>query len=75
MAFDFSLSPDVEEQRRRIAEFVAAQVIPVERDAFRDGVTDELRRELQGLARAAGVWGPQAPRAPWLPAMSGPASR
>jgi acyl-CoA dehydrogenase len=61
VAFDFSLSPDVEEQRRRVADFVAAQIIPIEQRAFREGVTDALRVELQALARTAGVFAPQAP--------------
>ncbi|QGN58530.1 acyl-CoA dehydrogenase family protein [Nostocoides sp. HKS02] len=62
MAFDFSLSPAVEDQRQRIADFVAREVIPREQTVFRDGLTDTLRRELQGLAKAAGVFAPQAPR-------------
>jgi acyl-CoA dehydrogenase len=57
VAFDFSVSPDVEEQRRRIADFVAAHVIPSEQQAFREGVTVEL----QALARSAGIFAPQAP--------------
>jgi acyl-CoA dehydrogenase len=61
VAFDFSVSPDVEEQRRRIADFVAAHVIPSEQQAFREGVTDDLRVELQALARSAGIFAPQAP--------------
>ncbi len=61
MAFDFSVSPAVEEQRRRIAEFIAAEVIPLEQQVFRDGMTDGLRVELQARAKAAGVLAPQAP--------------
>ena len=63
MAFDFSISPHVEEQRQRIADFVAAEVIPVEQEVFRAGFTDERRVELQSRARAAGVFAPQAPAA------------
>jgi acyl-CoA dehydrogenase len=62
VAFDFSLSPAVEEQRQRIADFVAAQVIPTEQQVFREGVTDERRGGLQALAKAAGVFAPQAPK-------------
>ena len=62
MAFDFSLSPAVDDQRQRIADFVAREVIPREQTVFRDGLTDALRRELQGLAKAAGIFAPQAPR-------------
>ncbi|MEV5411336.1 acyl-CoA dehydrogenase family protein [Thermopolyspora sp. NPDC052614] len=61
MAFDLSLSPRVAEWRERIARFVAEVVIPREQAAFAHGVDDELRRELQSAARAAGVWAPQAP--------------
>jgi acyl-CoA dehydrogenase len=61
MAFDFSLPPRVEEQRQRIADFVATELIPLEQQVFRDGWTDGLRVELQGRARAAGVFAPQAP--------------
>ena len=44
-----------------LADFVATQVVPREQHAFREGVTDALRVELQALARSAGVWAPQAP--------------
>lgn len=60
MAFDFSLAPAVQEQRQRIADFVASQVIPMEQDVFRTGLTDDRRRELQALAKSAGVFAPQA---------------
>ncbi|MDU0313891.1 acyl-CoA dehydrogenase family protein [Phycicoccus sp. M110.8] len=62
MAFDFSISPALEEQRRRVAEFVVTEVVPLEQRVFRDGMTDALRRDLQGRAKAAGVFAPQAPR-------------
>jgi acyl-CoA dehydrogenase len=60
VAFDFSLAPAVQEQRQRIADFVASQVIPMEQDVFRTGLTDDRRRELQALAKSAGVFAPQA---------------
>jgi acyl-CoA dehydrogenase len=62
VAFDFSLSPAVEEQRHRIEAFVAAEVIPLEQRVFRDGLDDALRLDLQARAKAAGVFAPQAPR-------------
>ncbi|HEV7146244.1 MAG TPA: acyl-CoA dehydrogenase family protein [Pedococcus sp.] len=62
MAFDFSLTPAVDDQRRLIADFVAAEVIPLEQQVFREGLTDELRVDLQTRAKAAGVFAPQAPR-------------
>jgi acyl-CoA dehydrogenase len=61
MAFDFSLSPRVEEWRDRITRFVNDVVIPREQDAFAGGVDDALRKELQQEARSAGLWAPQAP--------------
>jgi acyl-CoA dehydrogenase len=63
MSFDFSLAPAVEEQRQRIAGFVRDQVIPLEQQAFREGVDDDLRRRIQAAARDAGVWAPQVPAA------------
>jgi acyl-CoA dehydrogenase len=61
VAFDFSLSPAVEQQRARIAEFVAAEVIPLEQQVFHEGMTDALRLDLQARAKTAGVFAPQAP--------------
>jgi acyl-CoA dehydrogenase len=63
MSFDFSVPPAVEQQRVRIAEFVRDQVIPLEQQAFRDGVDDPLRVRLQAAAREAGLWAPQLPAA------------
>jgi alkylation response protein AidB-like acyl-CoA dehydrogenase len=61
VSFDLSLSPRVAKWRERIARFVAEEVIPREQAAFAHGVDDDLRRELQSAARAAGLWAPQAP--------------
>lgn len=61
MAFDFTFAPRVVDWRDRIAGFVRDVVIPREQDAFARGVNDDLRRELQAAARAAGLWAPQAP--------------
>ncbi|MBC7630960.1 acyl-CoA dehydrogenase family protein [Aeromicrobium sp.] len=60
MSFDFTLSPRVEKWRDGIADFVRETVIPREQEAFEHGLTDDLRRELQAAARAAGWWAPQA---------------
>lgn len=60
MPFDFSISPRVEQWRRRIAEFLDTVVIPCEQDAFVDGADDALRVELQRAAREAAIWAPQA---------------
>src|SRR6478672_3717207 len=56
------MSPAVEQQRRRVEEFVASEVVPLERRVFAEGMTDALRVELQAKAKAAGVFAPQAPK-------------
>jgi len=61
MAFDFTVDPKVEQWRGRIQDFVDSQVVPFEQRAFEHGVDEDMRRELQAAARAAGVWAPQAP--------------
>jgi alkylation response protein AidB-like acyl-CoA dehydrogenase len=61
MSFDFSISPRVAEWRDHITGFVDDAVIPHEQDAFAKGVDDALRADLQGAAKAAGLWAPQAP--------------
>jgi acyl-CoA dehydrogenase len=61
MAFDFSLSPELEDQRQRTAQFVATEVIPLEQQVFREGMTDDLRLSLQRKAKDAGIFAPQAP--------------
>jgi alkylation response protein AidB-like acyl-CoA dehydrogenase len=61
MAFDFSPSDRAADWRERIAAFVADAVVPREQQAYRQGVDDDLRRELQAAARAAGLWAPTAP--------------
>jgi acyl-CoA dehydrogenase len=52
----------VEEQRQRVAAFVAAEVVPREQQVFRDGLDDALRLDLQAKAKEWGVFAPQAPR-------------
>jgi acyl-CoA dehydrogenase len=57
---DFSIPEATERYRRKIQEFVADTVIPCEVEAYRRGVNDSLRVELQTAAREVGVWTPQA---------------
>jgi acyl-CoA dehydrogenase len=59
VAIDFTLDDEVVDYRDRLAAFVRDEVIPVEQAAFREGVDDDLRRDLQARARAAGLWAPQ----------------
>ena len=63
MAFDFSISPRVEKQRQQIADFVAAEVIPVEQQVFREGLTDTLRRGSPDPGQGSWCLRPQAPEA------------
>jgi acyl-CoA dehydrogenase len=63
---DFSLPPEIERVRGRIREFVAAEILPVERDrsAYDEGENIRLDRLeiLRAKARTAGIWALQSPR-------------
>lgn len=61
---DFSLPPEIEELRARASAFVREHVVPRESDPRQGahGPSDELRRDLVGLARAHGLLSPHAPR-------------
>jgi acyl-CoA dehydrogenase len=63
---DFTLSPDIEKLRRKIRDFIASEVIPLE---TRSEVYDEFENirldpldELRAKAKAARLWAPQMPR-------------
>jgi alkylation response protein AidB-like acyl-CoA dehydrogenase len=60
MSFDFTLPDRVKQWQEAIREFVDSAVIPLEQEVFANGLTDQVRIELQTAARAAGVWAPQA---------------
>jgi acyl-CoA dehydrogenase len=59
---DFQLSPEIAELQQRTRRFIAEQVIPIEtrEDHSGHGPTPELRAELVGRARAAGLLTPHA---------------
>ncbi len=61
---DFSLSPELIELRERTRRFIAEQIIPMEDDPRQSshGPSEELRRDLVELARAAGLLTPHASR-------------
>ncbi|WP_417728494.1 acyl-CoA dehydrogenase family protein [Roseovarius sp.] len=61
---DFHTDPAIEELAARTRRFVEEHVIPYETDPRWDdhGPSDELREELNALARAAGVFAPHAPK-------------
>lgn len=57
---DFEVPAEVAELRERVREFIAAVAIPAEaRDEGEHGLSDELRAELQAMAKQAGVFAPQ----------------
>jgi acyl-CoA dehydrogenase len=60
---NFSLPSEVTDLAHRVKTFVIDKVIPYEKDPrwTSHGPTDELRRELNELARQAGVLAPHAP--------------
>lgn len=61
---DFSLPPELSELKTRTENFIRDVVIPLENDPRQTshGPSDELRRELNGLARGAGLLAPHMPR-------------
>jgi alkylation response protein AidB-like acyl-CoA dehydrogenase len=60
MSIDFAIAPELEALKGRIRAFIADEIIPLESDPRRTphGPTEELRRELQERARAAGLLSP-----------------
>jgi len=64
---DFSLSPEVEDLRRRVAAFVAEHVIPLEADRANwdahENIALPVLDTVRAKARAAGLWAPQMPKA------------
>jgi acyl-CoA dehydrogenase len=60
---NFALPPEITDLAHRVKTFVVEKVIPYEKDPrwTSHGPTDELRRELNELARQAGVLAPHAP--------------
>jgi len=63
---DFTLPPDVEDVRRRVADFVAEECLPVEDDPSAWGEGENIRLDrldaIRAKARAAGLWAPQMPK-------------
>ena len=57
---DFSIPPDIAELQARTREFIATKIIPYENDPRlgEHGPSDDLRNELIGLAREAGLLAP-----------------
>ena len=57
---DFSIPSEHEELRQRTVQFIRQKVIPLESDPrqYAHGASDELRRELNAMARAEGLLAP-----------------
>ena len=63
---DFSLSPEIEDLRRRTRAFIAGHVLPLERDpanfSDHENIPAERLAPVREKARAAGLWAPQSPK-------------
>lgn len=65
MPIDFSLAPEIKEQRRKVKAFLDEHIIPNEDVLGRhDADADALMRDLQARVKAMGMWalfiGPEA---------------
>jgi len=63
---DFTLSPEVEDFRKRIRAFIADHVLPVESDpaSYDEGenITEDLLQTLRAKARGEGLWALSMPK-------------
>jgi len=63
---DFTLSPEIEDLRRRVRAFVAEHVLPLEDDpenfSEHENIPDVRLTPVREKARAAGLWAPQSPK-------------
>lgn len=61
---DFELPTELADLRDRVDNFIADNIVPYENDKRQGahGASEELRRELVGLSRAAGLLSPHGPK-------------
>jgi acyl-CoA dehydrogenase len=63
---DFTLSPELEDLRKRTRAFIAEQVLPLEADPTNYDAHENIRLDVlapvQAKAKTAGLWAPQSPR-------------
>jgi acyl-CoA dehydrogenase len=63
---DFTPSPEIAALERRIRDFVAAEILPLESDPAsfdkHENIALPLLERLRGKVKAAGLWAPQMPR-------------
>ncbi len=64
---DFSLAPEIEDFRKRIAAFVADRILPVEADRSNwdahENISEAALARLRNEVKKAGLWAPQMPKA------------
>ena len=64
---DFNFSSEIEALQKRIREFVAAEILPLESDPAsyddHENIRLDLLEPLRAKAKAAGLWAPQMPEA------------
>jgi acyl-CoA dehydrogenase len=62
---DFTLSPEAEALRRKVRDFVAAEILPLERQAgaydAHENIALPVLEDIRAKVRAAGLWAPQMP--------------
>ena len=63
---DFTLSPEIEDIRRRVRAFVDEHVVPLESDpknfAEHENIPQDRLQPVREKAKAAGLWAPQTPK-------------
>ncbi|MEO8754386.1 MAG: acyl-CoA dehydrogenase family protein [Casimicrobiaceae bacterium] len=64
---DFTLAPDIEDLRRRVAAFVRERILPLEADRANydehENIGDDALQRMRAEVKAAGLWAPQLPKA------------
>src|SRR5262249_22190522 len=63
---DFTLSPEIEDLRKRVRAFVEDHVLPLEADpknfSDHENIPDDRLAPVRAKARSAGLWAPQSPK-------------
>lgn len=64
---DFTITPELEALRRRVADYVSERIIPLEARAesydAHENIREDLLAALRAETRAIGIWAPQVPKA------------
>jgi acyl-CoA dehydrogenase len=63
---DFTLSPEIEDARRRVRAFVEDRILPLESDPAsfdaHENIAEPVLERVRAEVRAAGLWSPQMPK-------------